>query len=508
MKGGIAHIFRQANHRELDNPLRQTIIDGGERMSQKEFSVVVDDATRPYLKRMTGGTTDARENVALIDIYIRIAYTLVICASRQAGAVPILAHALPGTGSMLASIASAQSWPDVETSHWAARVVTRVARDFTALLGQFNADSTLPTFKTVRNQLAHGHALPARDDEATEIVGRLGGLRNALKECFAVQLGELRLVDNGVGAELLGYKPDMKLSVWPFWAWIDADSAWGIYSHYGQDGIFYLVPGHQVALRRDDHSTNQFEKQYLPEARGSSPLIGRHVKDVVRDIAAFTEDGVAPSYCFGDDAEVGVVLIPWVRSTSDMNQERIDRFRIGPDNQYQWLNQEGTGWRPYSDFLREVANWGILARRIRIGLDSFRVELQSAEADYFHSSRTDDVRGPARLKEVSEQGDCITRPVRNDVAVVVEIAAFLLSRADVRASPASPVHPARVRSAERSAARASQGLPIAGDAAGGLVRHLQRCRRLGSCAYFSPSWTAFQADRGRDFSVIVDGVSF
>ena len=26
-------------------------------------------------------------------------------------------------------------------------------------------------------------------------------------------------------------------------------------------------------------------------------------------------------------------------------------------------------------------------------------------------------------------------------------------------------------------------------------------------AYFSPSWTAFQADRGRYFSVIVDGVS-
>jgi len=30
---------------------------------------------------------------------------------------------------------------------------------------------------------------------------------------------------------------------------------------------------------------------------------------------------------------------------------------------------------------------------------------------------------------------------------------------------------------------------------------------LPSIAYFSPSWTAFQADRGRDFSVIVDGVS-
>ncbi len=26
-------------------------------------------------------------------------------------------------------------------------------------------------------------------------------------------------------------------------------------------------------------------------------------------------------------------------------------------------------------------------------------------------------------------------------------------------------------------------------------------------AYFSPSWTAFQSERGRDFSVIVDGIS-
>jgi hypothetical protein len=37
-----------------------------------------------------------------------------------------------------------------------------------------------------------------------------------------------------------------------------------------------------------------------------------------------------------------------------------------------------------------------------------------------------------------------------------------------------------------------------------LLRNRQRRR---SIAYFSPSWTAFQADRGRDFSVIVDGIS-
>ena len=32
-------------------------------------------------------------------------------------------------------------------------------------------------------------------------------------------------------------------------------------------------------------------------------------------------------------------------------------------------------------------------------------------------------------------------------------------------------------------------------------------RRLDELAYFSPSWTAFQADSGRHFSVIVDGIS-
>ena len=34
-----------------------------------------------------------------------------------------------------------------------------------------------------------------------------------------------------------------------------------------------------------------------------------------------------------------------------------------------------------------------------------------------------------------------------------------------------------------------------------------RTRQAEKVAYFSPSWTTFQAERGRDFSVIVDGIS-
>ena len=40
-----------------------------------------------------------------------------------------------------------------------------------------------------------------------------------------------------------------------------------------------------------------------------------------------------------------------------------------------------------------------------------------------------------------------------------------------------------------------------------VLQILGIAKMMKAIAYFSPSWTAFQADRGRDFSVIVDGVS-
>ena len=45
----------------------------------------------------------------------------------------------------------------------------------------------------------------------------------------------------------------------------------------------------------------------------------------------------------------------------------------------------------------------------------------------------------------------------------------------------------------------SQGQALRGKQFGELQEYLH--------AYFSPSWTPFQADRGRHFSVIVDGIS-
>ena len=39
------------------------------------------------------------------------------------------------------------------------------------------------------------------------------------------------------------------------------------------------------------------------------------------------------------------------------------------------------------------------------------------------------------------------------------------------------------------------------------MRLITGASKMAAIAYFSPSWTVFQAERGRHFSVIVDGIS-
>ena len=55
---------------------------------------------------------------------------------------------------------------------------------------------------------------------------------------------------------------------------------------------------------------------------------------------------------------------------------------------------------------------------------------------------------------------------------------------------------------DRHAARQRVSVPILAELHAWMLQTLPLVT-----AYFSPSWTAFQADRGRDFSVIVDGIS-
>ena len=73
----------------------------------------------------------------------------------------------------------------------------------------------------------------------------------------------------------------------------------------------------------------------------------------------------------------------------------------------------------------------------------------------------------------------------------------------------------------RAGLKAAQvrGMNFAGkhidDGLDAFVKEGSHCRRKPEeltivkvlSAYFSPSWTAFQAERGRDFRLIVDGIS-
>jgi hypothetical protein len=78
-------------------------------------------------------------------------------------------------------------------------------------------------------------------------------------------------------------------------------------------------------------------------------------------------------------------------------------------------------------------------------------------------------------------------------------ASYQLRLLYVETRRSSPIEPTHLRCARWVT------LPAAGSM---LVLHSSLRTRINkTSAYFSPSWTAFQADRGRHFSVIVDGVS-
>ncbi|HEY9500302.1 MAG TPA: hypothetical protein VIR01_01590, partial [Pyrinomonadaceae bacterium] len=155
----------------------------------------------------------------------------------------------------------------------------------------------------------------------------------------------------------------------------------------------------------------KFIDDVLNDRRGMGGEIARFVKDLLMDISAFTEDYSPPSYYFGDEEELGTIFVPWTRSTSDENLPRIDSFRIGPDSRKEWYDAASKSWVTYSGFLKAISNWQVLARRIGIGLESFASARNQEEATRLGGSSTNEVRGPANLREKTEDLNAQKRDV-------------------------------------------------------------------------------------------------
>jgi len=352
-----------------------------------------------YRKRLSGADSDIRELIAAVDFHVRIAYTLVIAASRVGRNAGIRVAPMPGFGTMFA-IVSAKSVAALASGDILRDRVKQLAAKARSEVDAFKVPKRYASFKTMRDQLSHGHPLPSDQEVVATTLASLVALETTLTANLRASLADVFVILEGdqMRLDIAGHFMDL-MSLWQ--QRVDGCGI-EVYSHFANEDIWYITPSGELAASSMPTVVNRFIDEVLIDRKGMGGEVARFVKELLADISAFTEDYSPPSYYFGDEEELGHIFVPWTRSTSDENQPRIDSFRIGPDGRKEWNDIAAKCWVPYSDFLRTISNWQVLARRIGIGLEAFANARNHEEATRLGGSSTNEVRGPANLREKLE----------------------------------------------------------------------------------------------------------
>lgn len=363
----------------------------------------LDQFFSPYESRLGGGPSDIRELLAIADLCFRIGYAIGVAAGHRLSVNPVRVQPAPGMGAMLGVLRGIAKWPPQgAASHPANRIRLMVA-DLIGASESFRHGAH-SSMKGLRDHLSHGHALPTDDAEAQQTRDALFGAVERMKEVLykGLELADVTVQDGRPLLSFRGWSGSIDLS--PMWAPAGSGgNEVGVFSHATTGALSYLIPGKSVVNQFGDEVVGAFFRDYAVNRAGDQTL-SRFVLDVVKDVSGFTEDYSPPSYYFGDDDQApGTVFVPWTRSTSDENVERLDVFRVGPDQQRQWRSSTESAWRPYSDFLREISNWRLLARRMRLGLLQFAKQRADEEANRLGFAVQEGPRLPQRLLEVDEE---------------------------------------------------------------------------------------------------------
>lgn len=338
---------------------------------QGKLSELIRGYSTPYVKRLTQTPSDAREYAALVDFQIKVALTLLAAYSVRTAA-PIKLGDIPGVGSMLSGIKLAKKWSASQDS-----VIVGWREFAEGFLGEFSRNiHDGKSFKTIRDELSHGTPIPVEDTSAAAICDALREFSEVIEQRLDAQLSKFTYTTTATTIQVSCGTDIQQLS--PVWDVNAAQGLIGIYSTFDSDGVYYLCP--TVGAYRNQHpeNTETFRATFL----GKDPTakhFGQFVYEITRDIAGFSEDHSPPPYDFGEGEHAGVVFVTWTQASSQGNTHRTDMFRRGQDNRYEWLDAASSGWVGYSSFLRKIANWGVLARRVRIELDDQERRKQIAE---------------------------------------------------------------------------------------------------------------------------------
>lgn len=375
-------------------------------MSVLSMKGAVQAFAEQYERRTTSTAIDVREHLALADLCIRVVYTFGIMSSHVSGA-RLRAAPAPGVGTMDALIRGVVRRS--QGLHPPLAEVRTMCEDTIHIIDAFRAPG-YSSFKDLRDKLSHGAPLPADDGVAAKVADATRTLCADILNAIYRTVGQhkIRIIEssnssNGERVFMSIAGVDFPLS--PLWhSAPSSTTGFGVYSSTSSDSIHYLSSADGRIFSISLQLLSSEQRQYIREHNRPSNEHAQLVHDVVEDIAAFSEDHSRPGYFFGDDEDTGVLIVPWTRPTSDENQPRLDAFRIGTNHQREWQSRSPATshgrWLPYPSFLRKIANWPLLAKRIAIGLDDFRRARAKEESERLGAGASSDVRGPVRVVEV------------------------------------------------------------------------------------------------------------
>ncbi|MFE0730873.1 NACHT domain-containing protein [Streptomyces antibioticus] len=165
--------------------------------------------------------------------------------------------------------------------------------------------------------------------------------------------------------------------LWPF-MYVTTNGEWHIYSRFrGTSPTYLSFGGDRVSATPSDEGI-QAALHPLLKAKGQEDATLQYfVNDVERDLRGFADDDSELVY---SDHEQGFEYY-WSKATGEGTgtQPRRDYFRLGPDNARQWRAE--SDWVPYSEYLRVLANWQVVATRLRQKLEQIEAQLATEERE-------------------------------------------------------------------------------------------------------------------------------
>ncbi|MGK5731058.1 NACHT domain-containing protein [Streptomyces sp. URMC 124] len=315
-----------------------------------------------------------QESLSALDFEARFLALLALSTVRASGLPHVYIGRSPGLGewiSLLRDLRTRLCGTDPGSPG------QRIARTITEALARYDkgipeAPPELRATKHLRDHVSHGGAVP---DGLSPIVDALvQAISDIIAECLSG--AALTLTDDG-SQELRPVVTwgNIGVSLWPF-MYVRSDGSWYVYSRYTGNEPDYLAFGgtNYRSRPRNGELVTSLDLLLKPKREPDDP---RELfrAEVESDLKAFADVVGAPPQYFDHSHGFGY---EWGKSVSEGTQLRRDYFRVGPDGP-EW--QDENNWVPYRTYLRKLANWAIVASRLRHKLEEVERQLVQEETD-------------------------------------------------------------------------------------------------------------------------------